>query len=100
MFIENVVDLFVERQQVVIHHLHAVPGIERLLQVVELGLALLGCLVNRRPSGLSLKVFWRYVRVGGLWLRLGLLLVFILHKLMPTAIGSRCRIGRRFRIHG
>jgi hypothetical protein len=31
MLVENVVDLLVERKQVVVHHLHALTSIERLL---------------------------------------------------------------------
>lgn len=52
MFVEDVVYFFVEREQVVVHHLHTVACIQRLFQVVELAFARFRSLVDYGPGRL------------------------------------------------
>lgn len=89
MLIKDVVYFLMERQQVVVNHLHSVSGIECLLQIIKLTLALFRGLLFQLSSRFLLQVLWCDVRILRLWL--GLLRL----KLMTAAVGCRGWVLRR-----
>jgi len=81
VFVEDVVHFFMEGQQIIVDHLHALASIKSLLQVIKLGFTLLRGLVNL-PRWFCLKIFSCDVRV---WSRF-ILFRFVLQKLMRSCV--------------
>ncbi|MFO0118315.1 MAG: hypothetical protein ACK521_12140 [bacterium] len=46
VLVEDVVHFFMEGQQIIVNHLHALASVKSLFQVVKLSFTLLWCLVN------------------------------------------------------
>ena len=81
VLVEDIVHFFMEGQQIIVDHLHALASIKSLLQVIKLGFTLLRGLVNL-PRWFRLKIFSCDVRV---WSRF-ILFRFVLQKLMRSCV--------------